>query len=331
MKHTCSWIFILSIWFVPVAWSQQTANNSSAGDMSAVASNQVLASNTWTSGTPMRRRILAPAVAVLGGKIYVVGGSLDSNWTAITDTAIYNPVSDTWTKGVPLPAPIVLAAATVVNNVLYIFGGNSGSGMLNTVWAYSPQTKKWSSKSPMPTARYGLGVVQMNGIVYAIGGQTDSWDRLNNVESYNPATDTWTIEAPLLQGKSELTVGVVGGVLVAADGYSSAGDTGDNESYNALANEWVNLVADPTARDGACGRAIGTKLYVASGYLGNGGSAIALTEAFTVSSNTWETLSDTPKPTIWAGSAVYNGRLYCFGGAPSYYGSAINNVQIYQP
>ncbi|HVI79615.1 MAG TPA: kelch repeat-containing protein [Candidatus Acidoferrum sp.] len=109
--NICNWIFILSIGLAPLARSQQTADSSSARDISTMASNQALAPNTWASGTPMHRRILAPAAAVLGGKIYVVGGALDSNWSAITDTAIYNSVSDTWTKGVPLPAPIVLAAA----------------------------------------------------------------------------------------------------------------------------------------------------------------------------------------------------------------------------
>lgn len=330
MKHIGKWILFLSIGLVPMASSQQTVNSSSASDNSTIAFKQSLASNTWTTGTPMHRRILAPAAAALGGKIYVVGGALDSTWSAITDTAIYNPVSDSWTKGVPLPAPVVLAAAAVVNNVLYIFGGNSGSGMLNTVWAYSPQTRTWSSRSPMPTARYGLSAVQKNGIVYAVGGQTDNWDRLNNVESYNPATDTWTEEAPLLQGKSELTAGVVGKGIVALDGYSSAGDTGDIEGYNPLANIWVMLTPDPTPRDSACGGAIGNQLYVATGYQGNGGSAIPLTEAFTIP-QTWVTLADAPQPTLWSGSAVYNGKLYCFGGAASYYGSAVNNVQIYQP
>src|SRR5579871_5531351 len=131
MKHICKWILFLSFGLVPMASSQQTATSSSASDNSTIASKQSLASNSWTNGTPMHRRIMAPAAAVLGGKIYVVGGALDWNWTTVADTAIYNPVSDTWTKGVPLPAPIYGAAATVVNNVLYLFGGNSGSGMLN--------------------------------------------------------------------------------------------------------------------------------------------------------------------------------------------------------
>ena len=44
--------------------------------MSTMRSKQTLAPNTWTTGTPMHRRILAPAAAVLGGKIYVEGALL---------------------------------------------------------------------------------------------------------------------------------------------------------------------------------------------------------------------------------------------------------------
>jgi N-acetylneuraminic acid mutarotase len=334
MKHIYSRLLILSACLVSLAWSQQPAPISGSDtDITTMAAKHAPAvtSNTWTIGTPMHRGVIGPATAVLGGKIiYVVGGGLDW-WTPITDTQIYDPASDTWRKGVPLPSPTFGAAAAVVNNVLYIFGGQSGTGVVSTVWAYSPQSRTWSSRSPMPTARAWFSAVVLNNRIYAIGGQLDDWTRLNNVERYNPATDTWTIEAPMLQGKSSLTAGVIGATIVAADGYSSAGDTGDNEGYNALANAWENLPADPTPRDGACAGTIGTQLYVASGYLGNGGTALPLTESFTTSNNTWATLADAPQVTLLAGSAVYNGRLYCFGGTVYYQGTPINNVQIYQP
>lgn len=45
----------------------------------------------------------------------------------------------------------------------------------------------------------------------------------------------------------------------------------------------------------------------------------------------WTRLSDNPQGTLGSGHAVYGGKLYCFGGASSYGGSLLNNVQIYQP
>src|SRR5450631_3500768 len=121
--------------------------------------------DTWSSGAPMRRPVVAPSAAVLGNRIYVVGGFIDWNSGAgLTDTQIYNPASSTWSRGVSLPSPLHDATAAVVNNILYVFGGMEGlSTFLNTVWAYDPQTKTWSSKSAMPTARgQGAAVVKNN-------------------------------------------------------------------------------------------------------------------------------------------------------------------------
>jgi len=96
-------------------------------------------------------------------------------------------------------------------------------------------------------------------------------------------------------------------------------------------NAWESGAPDPTPRDGTCGGSIGALLYVATGYQGNGGSALTLTESFDGSSDTWTTLADNPQGTLGSGHAVYKGKLYCFGGAASYLGTLLNNVQIYQP
>jgi Kelch motif len=42
-------------------------------------------------------------------------------------------------------------------------------------------------------------------------------------------------------------------------------------------------------------------------------------------------LSPMPQGSTFGGSAVYKGRLYCFGGWASFSGSPLNNVLIYQP
>ncbi len=56
-----------------------------------------------------------------------------------------------------------------------------------------------------------------------------------------------------------------------------------------------------------------------------------MTESFDGSNHTWTTLAAMPQGTMWAASAVYNGQLYCFGGAVGWDDTVLNNVQIYQP
>jgi len=174
-----------------------------------------------------------------------------------------------------------------------------------------------------------VAVVEKNNTIYVIGGFNGN--HLNNVENYNPATDTWTEEAPLLTGVSSPAAGLIGTWIVVADGYAPYGEYGGTEGYNPSTNAWTAGAEDPTPRDGVCGGFIGTQLYVAGGYPGYGSAVLTLTESFDVKSNTWTTLADIPQSTVAAGSAVYNGQLYCFGGAGLFVARALNNVQIYTP
>jgi hypothetical protein len=58
---------------------------------------------------------------------------------------------------------------------------------------------------------------------------------------------------------------------------------------------------------------------------------MSLLESFKESNNTWTTLAPLPQATVFAGAAVDNGLLYCFGGAHAYDGNLLSNLQIYQP
>lgn len=290
-----------------------------------------VAHNTWTSGAPMPTALWAPGgTAVLKNEIYVVGGCTDSGVTS--DTQIYNPATNSWSTGVSLPSAVCDGVAAVVKNVLFLIGGTTdhqGQNVTNAVWAFDPKTKTWSGKSAMPIARDSMGVAVENNIIYVVGGNGSNGNlRLNVVESYDPATDTWTEESPLLVGKSEPSVGRIGTTILAADGFSASGDTGDNEAYNAATNSWSPLQSDPTARNAACVGPIGPRLYVAGG---NSDGTTALTESFQPSKNAWKTLAAQPQAVFSAGSAVYKGQLYCFGGEQVQGGPAQNYVQIYQP
>lgn len=292
---------------------------------------EIVTHNTWSSGAGMPTAVKFPAgTGVIKGKIYVVGG--DNGSVPIADTQIYDTVTNTWSTGAALPVATIDAASAVVKNVLYVFGGtpDDGTTVTNAVWAYNPKTNKWSAKSAMPTARDSVAAVVEKNIVYVIGGNgSNGVLRLNTVESYNPATDTWTEEAPLLAGKSEPSAGLIGSTIVTADGYTLSGMTGDNEGYNAAANSWKALAADPTPRNAACSGSVGGLFYVVAGNYGG-----SVTESFKLAKNKWTMLAPMPQAVITPGSAVNKGLLYCIGGGDigtPFHGNVFNYVQIYQP
>jgi uncharacterized repeat protein (TIGR03803 family) len=285
--------------------------------------------NSWSTGAPVPVPVVNPAAAVLGNEIYLVGGYDSSG--SLADVQIYNPTANTWSTGPSLPTATDTGAAAVVANELYFIGGSHGGVYTNAVWAYSPTTKTWSAKAAMPTGRNGLVVVVEKNIIYAIGGYNGS-TFVDNVESYNPKTNTWTEEAPMLGTKDIPAAGLIGTTIVVAGGANVPNSvTGDTEAYDATTNTWTELTADPTARTGPCNGVIGM-LYDVGGYINNAGAATTVNESFNLSSKKWTTtLAPMPNGTMFGGSAVANGQLYCLGGAAVVNSTAVSYVQIYQP
>jgi hypothetical protein len=59
--------------------------------------------------------------------------------------------------------------------------------------------------------------------------------------------------------------------------------------------------------------------------------SVTLNESFSVSTNKWTTQLPMPTAALWQASAVASGQLYCIGGQNTFQGTAIKNVQVYQP
>ena len=57
--------------------------------------------NTWTIKPAMPSRRLGPAVGVVDGKIYVIGG--EPNGPPVNTVEAYDPITETWTTKAPMP------------------------------------------------------------------------------------------------------------------------------------------------------------------------------------------------------------------------------------
>ena len=91
--------------YVMSGWNQETS----------VFSVYDPATNTWTPKTPLGRGRPGAATAVLGGKLYVIGGERFINALETLDiTVVYDPVTDTWTRRAFLPSARAWTAATKV-------------------------------------------------------------------------------------------------------------------------------------------------------------------------------------------------------------------------
>ena len=101
-----------------------------------------IATDSWTTKTPMLQAVHSYASAVIGQKIYIIGGisPLEVNLVQIYDCS-----NDTWSYGAPLP--VTLSGATAVATTgfyapekIYVFGGHDANHNLQLYynWVYDP-------------------------------------------------------------------------------------------------------------------------------------------------------------------------------------------------
>ena len=144
-------------------------------------------------GSPARR---TAGAAALGGKIYVVGGSLGGtadDYGAICATAtgeMYDPIDDNWTWISSLSKPRCRFGMAALGGKLYAVGGSrqvsniagGGQGVaVASVEVYDPTTDSWShSTASMDASRANPGVAALGGKLYAVGG-ADGWDAAEGV------------------------------------------------------------------------------------------------------------------------------------------------------
>lgn len=178
-------------------------------------------------------------VAVVNGKIYVIGGFLSLSppmfipeFASVGTNEEYDPGTNNWTAKKSMPTPREGFGIAAYNNKIYCIGGVSG---VNEV--YDPATDTWETKKPMPTARSNLQANVVNGKIYLIGGYNTT---INEV--YDPATDSWATKTKLPIGVGDYASAVVDNKIFVIGGVSISGNSRYSSNitqiYNPETDSW---------------------------------------------------------------------------------------------
>ena len=297
---------------------------------------------SWTTLAPAPTKRTEVTAAVLGGRIYVLGGFAEpslSNLSSMTITdrvEVYDPATNEWTTRAPLPVGLHHAAAVVAENRLYVIGGYRQAFLalwhpVATVYRYDPDKNAWTERAPMPTPRGALAVAEFSGRFYAIGGYDGSGNKAA-VEVYDPAADTWTAGAPLPTPRDHLAAATVGGNIYAIGGrvnQSYARNLSIVEAYDPAADRWTKVADLPTARSGITAGVIRDAIYVLGGEAPEG--TFRANEAYTPATDRWHSAASMPTGRHGLGSAVIGDRLYVIGGGPTPGGSYSNVNEVFTP
>ncbi len=128
------------------------------------------ATNTWTTRAVPSSLHVYPAAAVLNGKLYVLGGIINSSNAVTGAVEVYDPATNSWGTAASMPTPRYGATAQVSGGKIYVIGGQGALGLLGTTEVYDPSTNTWSSSASMPTPRVHAASAVIGSLIHVVGG-----------------------------------------------------------------------------------------------------------------------------------------------------------------
>jgi len=214
------------------------------------------AADSWKALAPMPTRRGSPVAAVVGDKIYVIGGATLP--VGSTETAVhparphlsvgsveeYDPAANTWRPRTSMPTARNHATAGVVNGKIYVIGGRvgtafitSGSSNIDVVEEYDPATDAWGApRARMPSARSAMASGVYNGRIYVTGGEGQDTQRMYTfraLEAYDPASNAWAILPSMPVSRHGLAGAVAGNRLHMVSGSLQSAGTGVEVNTNS--------------------------------------------------------------------------------------------------
>jgi N-acetylneuraminic acid mutarotase len=270
------------------------------------------------------------SAAVVGDKIYLIGGTLFENRQGpfgLSTVEVYDPKTNTWRRVADMPTSRAAPATAVVDNKIYVIGGHSGIDrrIVNiktsvAVEAYNPQTDTWERKQDMPVPRRQFGVGVVAGKIYAIGGENLFEDppRLDHVEVYDPVSDTWAKRADMPSRRDEVKVAVVRDTIYVIGGFGwppfgLGAVLATIEAYQPKTNRWRKKSDMPNLKTDFSTVVVDDKIYLIGGYGVAIKKHLKTVEVYDPETERWDESPPMPTKSSPFGAETVNGKIYILG------------------
>ena len=137
--------------------------------------------DSWTVKAPMPTARHHHAAAVVGERLYIIGGRYglayaDINFNNSNANEMFDPAQNKWSIMKPMPTSRSGAAAASVNGSIYVFGGETKNYPIGSQHTFSenekydPLANTWISGQSMSTGKHGLSAESIDHKIFVIGG-----------------------------------------------------------------------------------------------------------------------------------------------------------------
>ncbi|HEY5320191.1 MAG TPA: hypothetical protein VIJ76_04870 [Galbitalea sp.] len=125
----------------------------------------------------LARPVRYPAVAVVGGRVYVIGGQLGTQESTATgaqtnDIQRFDPVTGRTMVIGHLPVTLGHASAVTLGGELFVIGGRTGSTLSDAIWQIDTKSGHAMRIGTFAYPRSDAGTVTIGDEVYLVGGET---------------------------------------------------------------------------------------------------------------------------------------------------------------
>lgn len=218
----------------------------------------------WSEVAPIGIGRILPGVALLDGKVYVVGGELES--CIIANGECYDPRDNIWNSISCMIEPRCEFGLCSLDNYLYAFGGWIGEDIGGSIEIYNPKINKWTIHGDLPEPRFSMGVVAHDGLIYVVGGCTHDSRHRQDVMSYNPITGEWLNLSPMLTPRSQMGITILDGFIYVVGGMNKNQEVLTSvERYSFDKNKWTAVAPMCMGRSYPAVAAADGRLYVIGG------------------------------------------------------------------
>ncbi len=277
----------------------------------------------WEEKAPVSvARGIRDGAAVLGGKIYVVGGS-DGTRKDLFER--YDPNTNTWHTLSPISSARDASAVSSLQGKLYTMGGSSNNGILATVEIYEPTSNSWTEGPSLPDVVKNACSITYGNRIYLVGGNdADSKIATNYMLEAN--ANAWVAKAPMSVARAGQRLVIYEDRIWAMGGNDS--DSSENtlnlvESYDPVSDSWRAEPSLPEKKHVASAWVANGKIYIAGGR-----SALGVYDRsiFSFSRETgWVSAGNLPENKYSADAVVLNDQVYVIAGrtAPNVYSNKV--------
>ncbi len=111
-------------------------------------------------------------LVAIGGKLYAVGGGLNTFEYNTNSVFVYDPADNAWSSVKPMPTARSGSAVAVLDGKIFVFGGERLGGTFAQAEVYDPAADVSAELAPMPMSVHGTGAVMIGDVIYIPAGGT---------------------------------------------------------------------------------------------------------------------------------------------------------------